>query len=45
MGKDKKKFDFKKRKENTLKSLKDVECFLRNFNKCKKSFDFYKIIK
>lgn len=27
----KKKFDFKKKKENTVKSLKEVECFLNNY--------------
>lgn len=41
----KKKFDFNKKKENTIKSLNEVECFLRNFKNMSKYIKLYKIIK
>ena len=43
--KNKKKFDFKQKKKNTIKSLTEVESFLRDFNKINKYFNLYKIIK
>ncbi len=44
-NKKKKKFDFNKKKENTIKSLNDVELFLRNFKNISKYIKLYKIIK
>lgn len=41
----KKKFNFKLYKNNTLKSLNDVEYFLNNFHKIVKSIKLYKILK
>lgn len=41
----KKKFNFKHYKNNTLKSLKDVEYFLNNFNKFVKYIKLYKILR
>lgn len=41
----KKKFDFKKYKKNTIKSLNEVEYFLNNFKTFHKYFKFYKILK
>ncbi len=41
----KKKFDFNKKKENTIKSLNEVETFLRNFKNISKYIKLYKIIK
>lgn len=41
----KKKFDIKQKKDNTIKSLKEVEAFLRNLRKIKKGTDIYKILK
>ena len=41
----KRKFDFKQKKNNTLKSLNDVEYFLFIFKKIKKYIDIYKIFK
>ena len=40
-----KKLSFKKRKENTLCSLKEVECFLRNSHKILNYINLYKILK
>lgn len=40
-----KKFDFKTKKNNTLKSLNEVEYFLRNIKKMKKYINLYKIFK
>ena len=40
-----KKFDFNQKKNNTIKSLSEVECFLRNFKKISKYIKLYKIIK
>lgn len=41
----KKKFDINKYKENTLKSLNEVECFLCNIKKITNSIKLYKILK
>lgn len=41
----KSKFDFKTKKNNTLKSLNEVEYFLRNIKKMKKCVNLYKIFK
>ena len=41
----KRKFDFKQKKNNTLKSLNDVEYFLSNIKKIKNCIDIYKIFK
>ena len=41
----KKKFDFKKRKENTVKSLFEIEHFLRDFKQVAKGIKFYKVFK
>ena len=44
--KDKKcKFDFKTKKDNTLHSLKEVECFLCNLKKACKGIHLYKFLK
>lgn len=40
-----KKHGFKQKKENTLKSLKEVEYFLRNFKNKYKYVKIYKIFK
>lgn len=40
-----KKFNFNQKKLNTIKSLSDVECFLRDFHKLKNYIDLYKILK
>ena len=40
-----KKGGFKKRKENTVKSLKEVECFLWNLKQVFKGVGAYKILK
>lgn len=40
-----KKFDYKKYKKNTLKSLNDVEYFLNNYKKFKYYFKIYKLFK
>lgn len=42
---DKKKNGFKKRKENTIKSLKEVECFLGNWKRACKGIGLYKILR
>lgn len=44
-NKKKKKFDFNKKKENTIKSINEVESFLRNFKNMSKYIKLYKIIK
>jgi len=44
-NKKKKKFDFNKKKENTIKSLNEVESFLRNFRNIAKCAKFYKLLK
>lgn len=41
----KKHFDFCKYKNNTIKSLNDVECFLCNFNRFTNYIKLYKILK
>ena len=41
----KKKFDFKKRKDNTVKSLFEIEHFLRDFKQVAKGIKFYKVFK
>lgn len=41
----KKKFNFSEKKNNTIKSLSEVECFLRNLKKIKKGINFYKLLK
>ena len=40
-----KKKSFKNYKNNTIKSLNEVECFLRNFNDFSKYIKLYKILK
>lgn len=40
-----KKFDFNQKKNNTIKSLKEVECFLRDTNKFSKIINLYKFLK
>lgn len=40
-----KKFDIKKIKNNTVKSLNDIENFLQDFNNFKKYIYLYKILK
>ena len=40
-----KKFDFKKRKDNTVKSLFEIEHFLRDFKQVAKGIKFYKVFK
>ncbi len=40
-----KKFDFNKKKENTIKSLNEVECFLKNMKNISKYIKLYKLIK
>lgn len=44
-NKKKKKFNLNEKKNNTIKSLSEVECFLRNFKKFSKYVKLYKIIK
>lgn len=39
------KFDFKQKRQNTVKSLSEVESFLRNFKKICNYIKLYKIIK
>lgn len=41
----KKEFNFKKYKDNTCQSLKDIECFLNDFNRFVKYIKLYKILK
>lgn len=40
-----KKFDFKKIKKNTFKSLNEIEFFLRDFKKFSSYIKLYKILK
>ena len=44
-NKKKKKFDFAQKKKNTMKSLSEVECFLRDFKKMSKCIKLYKFLK
>ena len=44
-NKKKKKFDLKKKKKNTIKSLTEVESFLRDFKKMSKYIKLYKFMK
>ena len=39
------KFNFKKRKDCTIHSIKEIEFFLCNLNKAIKSFKIYKFLK
>ena len=39
------KIDFKKKKDNTIKSLQEVENFLRNFKKISKYTKIYRLFK
>ena len=41
----KKKINFSQKKDNTLKSLSEVELFLRDFKKFKNYIKIYKILK
>lgn len=41
----KKKFDFKRKKENAINSLYEVEHFLCNFKKICNAINLYKILK
>ena len=41
----KKKLDFKTCKKNTMNSLNEVECFLRNFKHFSRYIKLYKILK
>lgn len=41
----KKNFDFKKRKDNTVKSLFEIEHFLRNFKQVVKGIKFYNVFR
>lgn len=43
--KKKRKFDFIAKKNNTMKSLNEVEYFLRNIKKMKNCINIYKIFK
>ena len=43
--KNKKKFNFTEKKDCTIRSIKEIECFLCNFNKAIKSFKIYKFLK
>lgn len=42
---DKKKNGFKIRKRNTIKSLKEVECFLWNWKRACKGIGLYKVLR
>lgn len=44
-GEKKSNFDFKTKKENTLRSLKEVECFLNDFKRISKHIKLYKLLK
>ena len=37
--------NFKQKKDCAINSIKEIEFFLRNLNKCIKSFKIYKFIK
>ncbi len=41
----KKNFNFNQKKENAIKSLKEVECFLRSTNKITEYLKLYKTLK
>lgn len=41
----KRKFDIITKKENTLRSLREVECFLTNFKRIAKHIKLYKLLK
>lgn len=41
----KKKFDFNQKRKNTIRSLSEVENFLRDFKKISKYIQLYKIMK
>lgn len=41
----KNKFDFKKCKNNTINSLKDIECFLNDCSRFVKCIKLYKLLK
>lgn len=43
--KNKKKFNFSEKKNNTIKSLSEVECFLQNLKKINKLKNLYKFLK
>lgn len=45
LNKNPKKSTFSQRKNCTIRSIKEVEFFLCNFNKAIKSFNFLKILK
>ena len=45
LEKNKKKFNFKEKKDCTIHSIKEVEFFLCNFNKAIKSFKVFKFLK
>lgn len=45
LNKKDKKFNFSQKKDNTIKSLSEVECFLRDFKKFKNYIKLYKILK
>ena len=45
LEKNQKKFEFKKRKDCTINSIKEIEFFLHNLNKGIKSFKIYKFLK
>ena len=38
-------FDFKTKKENTLRSLQEVECFLNDFKRIAKHIKLYRLLK
>ena len=44
-NKDKKTFNFKERKNCTIRSIKEIECFLCNLDKVIKSLKIYKFLK
>ena len=39
------KFNFKEKKENTLRSLREVECFLHDFKRISKHIKLYKLLR
>ncbi len=45
LTKKKNKFNFNEKKKNTIKSLTEVEAFLKDFNKINKYAKLYKIFK
>lgn len=42
---DRKKINFNEKKKNTIKSLNDIEVFLKDFHKLKNYINLYKILK